>query len=311
MDSIGSNGRKPFKTYSEQVAILESRGMQLTSHAEAEAVLRRVNYYRLSAYWYPYRAIDTAQQVRIDRFLPGTRFDDVVDLYEFDDRLRAATFEAISAVELAMRALLGHELGRIDPCIHLQPELLGHQARDSNGSHSDDYVNWRKKLKRAISLSQEDFVKHHEEKYGGVLPVWVVVELLDWGSLSWLYTLAPEPVRTAVAERTRLTPSQLASWLKSLNVVRNVAAHHGRMFNRVYGLKPKLPCGGHPGLERIKAVSERSFGQLSLVQYLHRVLELGGEERLPETLETFPAVGRLFVRDMGAPQNWRENPLWQ
>ena len=56
----------------------------------AADVLRRVNYYRLSGYWYPFR-----QQIgggRVDDFYPGTRLDDVVALYEFDARLRAATF---------------------------------------------------------------------------------------------------------------------------------------------------------------------------------------------------------------------------
>lgn len=103
---------KGYKSYAEQVALLEGRGKDMGDRDLATATLRRVNYYRLSGNWYPFRKLE--RSARQDDFCSGTRFSDVVALYAFDARLRAATFAALMPIELAIRALLGHELGRID-----------------------------------------------------------------------------------------------------------------------------------------------------------------------------------------------------
>lgn len=165
---------KAYRTYEEQVDLLAGRGMAIGDRGKAIATLQRVNYYRLSGYWYPFR-----QQVggkRVDDFYPGTSLDDVVALYEFDVRLRAATFSVLAPIELALRAHLGHELGRVDPCAHLDPDLLGPTVQKGNS-----YRKWLEGYKSELSRSREDFVAHHHEKYGGRLPVWAAVEVLDWG----------------------------------------------------------------------------------------------------------------------------------
>lgn len=114
---------KGFRTYEEQVELLVVRGMEVGDYEHAVGVLRRVNYYRLSGYWYPFRQQDRTG--RRDDFYPGTRFEDVVSLYEFDAKLRAAAFSMLAPIELAIRALVGHELGRVDPCAHLDCGKLG------------------------------------------------------------------------------------------------------------------------------------------------------------------------------------------
>lgn len=81
---------KAYRTYDQQVDLLARRGMEVGDRNRAVSVLRHVNYYRLSGYWYPFR--QQAGGTRVDDFYPGTRLDDVVALYEFDARLRAATF---------------------------------------------------------------------------------------------------------------------------------------------------------------------------------------------------------------------------
>lgn len=234
---------KSYLTYDEQVDLLVHRGMDVGDRQRAADVLRRVNYYRLSGYWYPFR-----QQIggsRVDSFYPGTRLDDVVALYEFDARLRAATFSVLAPVELAVRALLGHELGRVEPCAHLDPSLLGPTARQG-----ESYRRWRDGYELELDRSREDFVAHHHAQSGGVLPVWAAVEVLDWGGLTQLYGLAPRDVQESVSARCGLRGPQLTSWMKSLNVTRNVCAHHGRLFNRVHTLQPRLPrVGAHPDLD--------------------------------------------------------------
>lgn len=294
---------KAFRSYRDQVALLRARGMRIRDAEAAVDELRLVNYYRLSGYWYSFR--ETAQGVRSDRFRPGTDLDDVLALYRFDERLRTSVFDALAPVELVLRAALGHALGRLDPCAHLRPELLGPLARTGDGHRS-----WLARHHLEIDRSREDFVEHHRAVYGGVLPVWAAVEVMDWGTLSRLFGFAPTIVQDEVSGRFGLRAPQLTSWLRALNVVRNACAHHGRLFNRAYAIRPKLPREGiDRSLDVARASMNRSYGQLTLVQYLRVQSGVGSASDLTTALRRFPRVALVPLADTGAPVGW-ESPVW-
>lgn len=120
--------------------------MCIEDEVEARRILERVNYYRLSGYWYSYRQPPSDGSQRLDTFVEGTSFAEVVSLYEFDERLRAGVFMCLTPIELAVRSKLGHELGRIDPLIHLRPELLGPVAREPKSATepSYKYKKWKR-----------------------------------------------------------------------------------------------------------------------------------------------------------------------
>lgn len=299
---------KEFKTYNEQIDILVRRGMDIGDRDEAVFLLQQVSYYRLSGYCYPFREFKNSS--RADTFFPGTRLRDVVDLYRFDSRLRTATFTALTPIELAIRAHLGHELGSLDPLIHLDPYKLGVKVRAPK--EMKKYKDWRKRYDRELESSREDFVKHHKQKYGGNLPVWAATEIMDWGSLTYLYELSPRSVQNTISGQCDLTAPQLRSWLKALNIVRNICAHHGRLFNRVYAISPKLPAQGtHTDLDCINTEWTRTFGQLTLVQFLLDRFAVGNKKLLPTVVQSFPEVQIVPISHMGAPDNWQTaSKLW-
>ena len=167
---------------------------------------------------------------------------------------------------------------------------------------------WLGKYESALKASKEDFVAHHKAKYGGAMPIWAGVEVMDWGMLSYLYGMSPNIVRNRIARQCGLSAPQLESWLKSLNIVRNYAAHHARMFNRVYEIKPKL--NDDERLMPVAGEMNRAFGQLSLIQYLHRQLDLSPAVRLPKLLDTYPHNTIVPMSRTGAPENWRNLVLW-
>ncbi|MFV0912168.1 Abi family protein [Rothia dentocariosa] len=298
---------KEFKTYNEQIDILVRRGMDIEDRDEATFLLQQVSYYRLSGYCYPFREFKNSS--RADTFFPGTRWRDVVDLYRFDSRLRTATFTALTPIELAIRAHLGHELGSLDPLIHLDPKKLGVTV---DTPKEKKYNSWRKRYDRELESSREDFVKHHKQKYGGKLPVWAATEIMDWGSLTYLYEFSPRSVQDAISSRCGLNAPQLHSWLKALNIVRNICAHHGRLFNRVHTISPKLPAQGtHTDLDCINTDWKRTFGQLTLVQLLLDRLNVGNKKLLPTVVQSFPEVQIVPISHMGAPDNWQTaSRLW-
>lgn len=300
-----NNGVKAYLSYDDQAELLERRGLDIGDKNDAVQILRRINYYRLSGYWYPFRELNG--QTRSDTFYPGTRLADVVALYEFDSRLRTAAFSTLAPIELALRALLGHELGRIDPCVHLDPDLLGPTARQG-----DSYDRWRKDYEFELASSREDFVNHHRQRYDSRLPVWAAVELLGWGGLTWLYGFAPRSTQDVIADACGLSAPQLKSWLKTLNIMRNACAHHGRVFNKVHTFTPKLPAvGRHPDLDTAATAWSRTFGQLTLIQFLLDRLGLDRRRMLPTVVNSYPSVAMIPISHLGAATDWQtRSRLW-
>lgn len=183
---------KQFKTYGEQVELLRQRGMRVNDPEHAEMLLARLNYYRLSGYWYPMRRFSQGDGTAQDEFVDGASFDLVVALYGFDEQLRHSVFIELDRVELAIRTKLGHELGRLDPLIYLDPQRLNAWARQRNKDRRSVHEVWLRKYQSALKASKEDFVAHHKSKYGGTLPIWAAVEIMDWGMLSYLYGMSPK-----------------------------------------------------------------------------------------------------------------------
>lgn len=299
---------KQFKSHGEQVELLRKRGMCVDDPVRAEDVLARLNYYRLSGYWYPMRRFTPDAGVKRDEFVNGASLDLVVSLYEFDERLRHNVFIELDRVEMAVRAMLGYELGRIDPLIYLNAARLGARACQWRKNGRSVYKVWLGKYEDALGASKEEFVRHHKSKYGGVMPIWAAVEIMDWGMLSYLYGMSPNIVRNRIARQCGLKAPQLESWLKSLNIVRNYAAHHARIFNRVYDIKPKI--NSDPRLAPVAESMNRAFGQLTLIQYLHRQLGLSSAERLPAVMSTYPDNNIVPLMRTGAPENWADLALW-
>lgn len=294
---------KPHKTYIEQLALLKERGMHVEDDDAALALLQRAGYYTLSGYSHSFR-LKSLDGSRTDRFRPGTSFAQVQSLWEFDNGLRAVTFATQQHVETNLRALLGYTLGAVDPLVHLKPELL-------SIDRPADYAWWSKKLRQQIKDSREGFIVHHRDIRDGVTPIWVAVDVLDWGGLSYLYSFAPLKVREQVAGKFGLSSSQLNSWLRALNVVRNVCAHHSRFFNRYYSITPKLPRGGvNQSLDLIAKATDSTFGMLTLVQYLSSYIAGTNLRLIPLCVRSFPEHSGMNLGAVGAPVGWEALLLW-
>lgn len=255
--------------------------MQVPDAAAAAQWLSAVGYYRLSGYWYPFREIDlTGQDRRLSTFTPGTTFTEVVGLYEFDRHLKTLIQSGLERVEVALRSQAGYRLGAIDPMAHTDPR---HFRPTFN--HSDWLETVQRRVKRA--RGRDDFVDHHFAVYGGRLPIWVLTDVLDFSDLSKLYAglksseqkvisdwfgVAPLPSATkSQRQRWRDNPP-LANWLEHLTVVRNICAHHGRLWNRLL-----TPIGTSPRVRHLSVFDslpvdqgqvERAYGTICVIAYL-------------------------------------------
>lgn len=323
MKPIFDKQLKPWVPFEEQLQRLQARGLQVTRRDKALDYLERVGYYRLSGYWYPMRQIDraasatTGREVRQDAFIPGSCFEDVVRLYVFDKKLRLLALDALERIEMAVRVDVAHRLGKRHPCAHEIPECLdGNFAkkliRKGENAGKTEHTVWLNKydtlLKRA---RREPFVAHHKEKYGGHMPIWAAIEVWDFGLLSRLFWGMKNEDQQPIAVQYGARDGRVfAQWLRSLNFIRNVSAHHSRLWN-INMLEWSPAMQGWPD----KLNPGRMFFYFSLMQHLLGVICPSSKwcERVKTLLrEEFPVPcsGAWSLADFGVFEQWEAWPLW-
>lgn len=283
-------------SYREQLELLRRRGLTITDLGAAEFYLANLNYYRLAAYWLPFES-DHATHA----FMPDATFDRALALYVFDRELRLMVLDALERVEVAVRARWAYELAHAHgPHAHLDQHL--HQR--TPGAYERDRATLHEAVARAER--QEVFIHHLLRKYAEPLPpLWAVCEVMPFGLLSrWYGNLSDVQVRAAIAKEFDLDHRQLASWLHHLTIVRNVCAHHGRLWNREFTVTPTAPKNKPDGLEsRWEHGSRQIYNTLLILLHFMDVVapEHSWRARLREHLATLDAPGGIEA--MGFPAN--------
>jgi abortive infection bacteriophage resistance protein len=320
--------KKPFLGIDQQIVLLQERGMGITDPARAADYLKRIGYYRLSAYWYPFRrsslrpdAAGKPQAVVEDDFRPGTEFATVLALYVFDKKLRLLMLDALERIEIALRTDVSLLLGERDPWAHRNPAVLhGNFTTKRQGWNGKTaHAEWLEKLDRVASRSKDEFAQHFRRKYpGSQLPIWMAVELLDFGMLSHFIAGMTVADQEVLARRYGLPRRELlTSWVRTLNFVRNVCAHHGRLWNRVLIDQPKPPhLGEVPEFDHLagdRFAQERFYAAAAIARFVLRIINptSGWAGRLQTHLATFPATAALGFSGSGFPNGWQQLPLWR
>lgn len=313
---------KPYLTVPDQIALLASRGMAIPDRSKAEEYLGRLGYYRLSAYWVPFREAHIAADgttVLSDQFKPGTSFKTVVDLYAFDKALRLQLLDVLERIEISMRTNIALQLGRLDPWAHRDGRLLHTKFAKINPSKGKSkHSEWLARLDEKEESSKEEFANHFRRKYpSSKMPIWIAVELLDFGPLSIFLSGMRWNDGSMVAQKHQVPRADLcASWVRALCGVRNVCAHHARLWNKPLVDQPQLPRGGEiPLLDHLAGsphANRRLYAACAIARYLLRVVNPRTKwpTRLREHLKAFPQSPHVSPKAMGFPVDWDQLPLW-
>lgn len=214
-------------TYDEQIERLKARGCIISDENFCKEKLEAINYYRLTAYFLPFKADK-------ENYVDGTSFHQVYRIYEFDRKLRAILFSAVEEVEIYLRSRFAyfhaHKYGATG---YLDPQNFSEKHNDKK---------FKKNIEREIDSNRQVlFVKHHLETYGGIFPIWVISELFTFGMLSYFYNDLKTPDQKQLAtELYKTTPKNLISWLRCCTDLRNICAHYGRLYFRIF---PAIPAG--------------------------------------------------------------------
>ncbi|MCR4925695.1 MAG: Abi family protein [Clostridiales bacterium] len=199
---------KPALTFEEQLKKIEERGCIIADENWATDVLKQINYYRLTAYFLPYKDHN-------EKCLEGTTFNNVYQTYEFDRKLRHLLYSAIEEIEIMLRAQLSyyhaHKYG-----------ALGYEREENFNKHHNHEVFMRKIQEDINRNKNKPAVRHHIDSYGGKFPVWVIIELFTVSQLSFFYSdMQRVDMKKIAKELYNTTDKNLSNWLKCFTELRN------------------------------------------------------------------------------------------
>ncbi len=310
---------KPARTFEQQADLLLKRGM-VGDRGEIVGRLSAVNYYRLSAYWFTFR-IASPDGSRQDDVRPGTEFRAVWDRYVFDQRLRLLMMDVIERIEVALRTRLAyHHAHKYGATAYADTPGSLPEMKAWHPAYKDRRAHWRwiEKVREEIERGHDHpLVKHFRATYtlSPDLPIWAAVELMSLRQVVSMYQGSHQRIREDVAQFFGVHPSELESWLLMLLNIRNICAHHGRLWNRKLAKVPKLPRGaGWSGAVKIDPTTV--FAALTICAHI--------VNRLWPDSQWCQKVGALMVEyahipkrpepapswSMGMPDNWLDCPLW-
>ena len=236
---------KPPLTIDKQISVLRSRGMIIRDQAVAAEVLESLSYYRLSAYWLPFEERQ-AGVTRTHHFFNGTTFEKCLSLYQFDVHLRQLCFAGIKQIELALRTQFAQKLSlEYGSHFYLNAALFHTTVLASSGRILWSHSNALDDITKAVLTSHEIFIKHYLKQYNDPYqkpPIWMTVELLSIGDLSrWYKNLKSPKDRQRVADFFNIDELLLVTIIHHFSVIRNICAHHARLWNRELVVPLKIP----------------------------------------------------------------------
>jgi abortive infection bacteriophage resistance protein len=294
-------------TIAEQAARLIDRGLVCGDPVRLEKYLANIGYYRLSAYWHPFE-LPTNGTSRNHHFQPDTSFDKVLKLYIFDRKLRLLVIEAIERIEVAVRTRWATALAmRHGSHAHMEAALFRDPIR-----HSQDL----EKIATELGKSNEPFVVHYRNQYEEppLPPIWAIVETMTLGTLSrWFKNTCETAAKKEVAQALAMPNIEvLEQVLHTLTPIRNICAHHGRLWNRRFPMALPVIRRLQVSMVAPDATHHQArhlFNYLVVLSALMNALNQKSSwtRRVMEFVETLDDSGR---RSMGFPADWRARPVW-
>lgn len=286
--------------FTDQIALLKQRGLSFENEAKALHLLQNISYYRLSGYWYPLLADKQKHQ-----FKPGSVFESAYNIYKFDCELRKLIVAELEKIEVAVRTQIAYILSS---------QYDGYWFTNASYfKNPERHIKILAKINEEYQRSDEEFVTAFKMKYSDPFPPsWITMEITSFGTLSILYNnLLPGKVKRDIAMYFGLPDTVFASWLHSIVYIRNICAHHCRLWNRTLSIRPLIPRSPRKPFVTIPTNNiPQIYSILSMVIYLLNIINPNHSfvTKFKELLERYPSID---VRAMGFPIGWENERLWQ
>ena len=295
---------KPSLSFDDQIELLIKRGLVIKDREYAKHHLSHLNYYRIAAYCLPFQ-----KQNEDHAFRDGINFETIIDHYCFDSKLRFLLIDAIEKIEVSIRTQWAYHFSQqYGPSCY----TIENSSIVKNVGHLRAALE---ELQTSIDRSDERFIEHHRSVYSDPYPpVWVACEVMSLGQISRFYSnMRTFNVRKRIADSYGFDEKFLEGFLEHLTYVRNVAAHHSRLWNRHLTKKMPLvknkPAGLRQNLNIEDYAHHRIYNTFVMVSYLIGIIR--PNRNWGEELKSLVNEYRINTRAMGFPENWVELPIWR
>lgn len=286
-------------SFADQISLLKQRGLSFKDETKALHLLQNISYYRLSGYWYPLLA---NKQNHI--FKPGSTFETAYAIYKFDSELRKLIIAELEKIEIAVRTQIAYILSS---------QYDGYWFTDTSlFSNSMRHAKILAKIDEEYQRSDEEFVTAFKSKYSDRFPPsWMTMEITSFGTLSILYSnLIPGRMKRNIAAYFGLADTVFASWLHCIVYIRNICAHHCRLWNRTLSIRPLMPRSPrNPFIATPRNGTHQVYFALSMIVYFLNIINPNHSfvTRFKDLLERYHLID---VRAMGFPENWENEGIW-
>ena len=305
---------KKSRSIQEQIDLLKQRGMKIEDEEFAGLHLSHISYYRLKGYWWDMQ-IDKERHI----FSKDADFKDVIARYFFDKELRLILFDAIESIEIALRTKMIYHLSQsygglyyTDKGLFVNEEL--HQQ------HIED-------LMVEFMRSSEIFIKDYKHKYGvwedgkctsltQQPDAWVIFEVATFGTLSKIYKNLNHqlPEKAKIANDFGLNiHTELSSWLEAISYLRNIVAHHSRVWSRNMVKRP-MDISNPRGIWLQNPLSEfarkKPYLIITSMLYLCNAINAGDiyKKKIISLIAKNPDMP---IHKIGFPNHWNKELIWQ
>jgi abortive infection bacteriophage resistance protein len=294
---------KPPLSIADQIVKLKQRGLTFGDERKAAHYLSNISYYRLRAYTYPFQDNSDPNHT----FIKEVSFENIIELYVFDRRLRLLVFNAIEKIEIALRTKIVYEFSLNNG---------SHWHEDANMYRNNYYFNKNiNSLYEEVDRSSETFIEHYKQTYTNPAypPAWMTLEVITMGLLSKLYgNLQKGNEKKKVANEFGLSnPLILESWMHAFAGLRNICAHHSRLWNRRFTIVPKIPYNtAHTFISNTNIYDNKLYAQLCCINYITRIIS-PDSSFVPDLKDLLETCTLIDCKDMGFPADWEKETIWQ
>jgi abortive infection bacteriophage resistance protein len=242
-----------------------------------------------------------------------------MERYDFDRQLRQILFGGIEQIEIAVRSKMIYHLSiTYGGLWYLNPDLFDSTIHIYNGKSMTAHSKVLEDLQKEFSRSQEDFVKDHKRHHPEQpVEAWKILEIASMGTLSKLYknlkiTL---PERSVISNEMGVnSPHVFSGWLESIAFIRNVIAHHSRLWSRTMVKRPGMQLKNPAGAWFIQPLKQgqidKPFSTISCMIYMCNFLNPTQEikSKIIDLIQSYPNVP---IYKLGFFNRWRSEPLWK
>ena len=237
---------KEFKTFNQQLTILRNRGMIVPTDGRPKRFLEQENYYNvINGYKDLFLCKDANGNAIVpETYLPNTHFNELKALFLFDRELRFLFLKYLLIFENSFKTVVSYEFSQKYPKANSYLDIANYRNDDPKGVLKQISI-----LTKTIhdNVGAPGAIKHYIEEHGSV-PLWVLVNYLTIGNLSYLYAALKDSDKNIIAKyysdkyikqyrpvnTLKVSSKDMESALKIFNLVRNQCAHDERLFNSDY-----------------------------------------------------------------------------